>query len=227
MTAQFVDQLPVPLDFSSEGAFSHLMPFNEGVDVSQNGVLLHEQELLRVITRTSRSYACNHPILRAGSGAMITLAMEEGVQINIEKLRDDMQAHVDGGVSDRAFSMAVTGGTNPSWYRHYKTGRQSKRLTAQIFLGITQAMGRDPFEYVVGADPKPRLPSATVLTSTFASLLSTLGIDPYEGERARKLARQFPDALQEILALHDRLADDANSSDEEDSRDLGEGPSGP
>ena len=203
------------------------MPLDECVDLAQDRVLFHERDILRVITRASSEIAGDYPILRGNTRAPITLAMENGELINLEKLKVDMDAYVQSGVSDRAFSRAVTGGTNEDWYRHFKSGQQAKRLSASIFVGIAKAMGRDPLEYVIGADPSLRLPNATVLTSTFASLLSTVGIDPYEGERAQKLARQFPDALREMLALHDRLAVDANSSDEDGSHDLGGEPPAP
>lgn len=66
------------------------------------------------------------------------------------------------------------------------------------------------------------LPSATVLTSALAALLETVGIDPFEDERAQKLARLFPDALRRSSALHEGLAADLGSYPAESSPDVGE-----
>lgn len=122
--------------------------------------------------------------------------------IDVDRLNADMAAHIAGGVSDRSFSLAITGGTNPDFYRHWKSGRQAKRLSADVFIGIVQAMGRDPLEYVVGAERRMDTASASVLTSAFATLLESVGISPYEDERARKLAMRFPDALRRASTLH-------------------------
>ena len=55
------------------------------------------------------------------------------------------------------------------------------------------------------------LPNASVLTATFGLLLNSVGIDPYEDERARKLAVQFPDALRDMIDLHNRSREAASS----------------
>ena len=51
------------------------------------------------------------------------------------------------------------------------------------------------------------LPNAAVLTSAFAVLLDSVGIDPYQDERAQKLARQFPNALQRVSTLRADLSE--------------------
>lgn len=120
--------------------------------------------------------------------------------IDMERLKADMAAEV-ARTSGRAFSRAVTGGVNEDYYRNFKGG-QDKRISAEAFLGIVNALGRSPFDYIEGMDLKWSMPSATVLTSTFAILLDSIGVDPYEGERAQKLAAQFPSALQSVERLH-------------------------
>lgn len=55
------------------------------------------------------------------------------------------------------------------------------------------------------------LPNATVLTTALAMLLDSVGVDPYEDERARKLARQFPNALRAAADLRSDLDDDDDS----------------
>lgn len=225
MTAQLFNQFPVSCGQAPEGAFSHLMALDEIRDLAQNGVWFHERDLLRVITRTSREDAGTYTILREDARALITGLMEDGPRIDVERLVADMDDCVMR-TSGRNFSLKATGGRNPDFYRNWKDG-QNKRLSADVFAGIVTALERDPGDYIVGWSPAMRLPNATVLTTTFASLLATIGVDPYEGERAQKLARQFPDALQDVLALHDRLADDASSSPEVGSHDPGEEPPAP
>ncbi|ALC11249.1 hypothetical protein LH20_04710 [Sphingopyxis sp. 113P3] len=146
--------------------------------------------------------------------------MEGAPRIDIDRLVADMEECVRR-TSGRRFSLKATGGRNPDFYRNWKGG-QDKRLSADVFAGIVTALGRDPGDYIVGWSPTLRLPSATVLTNTFATLLATLGVDPYEGELAQKLGRQFPDALRDVLTLHDRLADESSSPHEEGAHDRDE-----
>lgn len=126
--------------------------------------------------------------------------MDEVLEIDVEKLRADMAAHVER-TSARKFSLAATGGKNPDFYRNFVNNGQDKRLSAKVFMGIVSALGRNPFDYVIGVEPRMDLPSVPVLTSTFAVLLDSLGIAPFEDERAQKLASRFPDALRSIAAL--------------------------
>lgn len=179
------------------------MAFQEVCDLGENGVLFHDQHLLRVITRMSRLIAGNYTILRDCAAARISAGMPDVPIIDVERLSADMAAHVASGVSDRSFSIAITGGTNPDFYRHWKSGRQAKRLSADVFVGIVRAMGRDPLEYVVGAERRMDTSNASVLTAAFATLLESVGISPYEDERAQKLARRFPDALRRASTLHE------------------------
>jgi hypothetical protein len=201
------------------------MAFDEVRDLAQDRMMFHERDLLRVITRMSRQGAGIYTILRGNARALISASMNDGPRIDVERLVADMDACV-ARTSGRAFSLKATGGRNPDFYRNWKDG-QNKRLSADVFAGIVTALERDPGDYIIGWSPTMRLPNVTVLTTTFASLLATVGLDPYEGERAQKLARQFPDALQDVLALHDRLADGANSYPEEGAHDPGEGPPAP
>lgn len=48
----------------------------------------------------------------------------------------------------------------------------------------------------------PALPNENVLTSAFATLLESVGIPPYEDERAHKLALSFPNALKRAVNFH-------------------------
>ena len=47
------------------------------------------------------------------------------------------------------------------------------------------------------------LPNSTVLTATFAMLLDSIDVDPNQDGRAQKLARSFPDALKQMITLHE------------------------
>ncbi len=141
----------------------------------------------------------NYTILRDYARTPIERCMSSAPKIDMDRLRADMAAHVER-TSMRNFSLAVTGGKNADFYRNFLDG-QDKRLTTEIFLGIANAMERNPLDYVEGMDPKLTLPNAAVLTSTFAVLLDSLGIDPYKDERARKLAAQFPSAIRSIAGL--------------------------
>ncbi len=126
--------------------------------------------------------------------------------VDMEKLKAEMAAEVER-TSQREFSRRVTGGTNESFYRNF-LGGQDRRMSASVFLGIVAALGREPQDFVIGAQVRSRMPNATVLTSTFAMILDSLGIDPYAGELARKLALQFPGALKAVEDLHaQRLSD--------------------
>ena len=170
----------------------------------------------------SRLCAGNYTILRDSDAARISAAMSGAPIIDVDRLNADMAAHVAGGVSDRAFSIAITGGSNPDFYRHWKSGRQAKRLSADVFVGIVQAMGRDPLEYVVGAQRRMDAANASVLTSAFATLLESVGISPYEDERARKLALRFPDALRRASTLHADFEEGENALLAGDAHDLDE-----
>lgn len=222
MTPQLLDKLPVTFNAAAEGAFCHAVPFDEGADLVQERVLFHGQCLSRVITRTSSADAGFYTILRGNTRALIIALMEGRPSVDMEKLKADMALKV-GETSARKFSLAATGGANPDFYRNFVNNGQDKRMSADVFVGIVAALGRDPLDYIRGADPALRLPSATVLTNALAALLETVGIDPFEDERAQKLARRFPDALRQFSTLHEGLADDPGSNREEAAPDRGEG----
>lgn len=174
-------------------------------------MLFHGQQLLRVTTRMSMASAGNYTILRAISRAPIPWDMEAASTIDIEKLKADMAEEVER-TSGRDFSKRATGGANPDFYRNFINNGQDKRLTAEVFVGITKALGKDPADYVLDFDPALRLPSAAVLTSAFALLLESVGIDPFLGERAQMLADKFPSALRSVITLRADLAEDGGSS---------------
>lgn len=139
--------------------------------------------------------------LRECTRASIIPVMTGQSIIDVEKLKSDMALEVER-TSGRSFSLKATAGRNPDWYRNLVKNGQDKRLSAEVFIGAVVALGRSPSDYVIGLDMPPALPNAAVLTSTFAMLLDSLGMDPYQDGRARKLAAQFPDALRRIEALH-------------------------
>lgn len=201
--AQFGDEPPVAQRFPSERAFSHAVLGDERFDLSQYGLLFHETALSRVITRRSSAFTGDYTKLRDSTRAPISPAMPDAPVLDIDKLKADMAAHVER-TSARKFSLAITGGKNPDFYRNFVNNGQDKRMSADVFIGIVNALGRNPLEYVDGADPRLDLPNETVLTSAFAVLLNSLGIDPYQDERARKLAGQFPDVLRGVADLHSR-----------------------
>ncbi|WP_079730954.1 hypothetical protein [Novosphingobium mathurense] len=151
--------------------------------------------------------------LRDETRSEIPWGMQESPVIDLEKLKADMAMAVER-TSGRKFSLAATGGKNPDLYRNFVNNGQDKRMSAEVFVGIVGALGKNPADYVIGIEPEFQMPSAAALTSTFAVLLDSLGIDPYEDERARKLAAQFPNALRSIEALR---------AGERDGRDLPHG----
>lgn len=144
------------------------------------------------------------------------------VVLDIGRLRADMAAKV-AATTARSFSLKVTGGKNPDFYRNFVNNGQDKRISAEVFMGIVNALERDAADYMTGMERRAGLPSATVLTSVFAVLLDSLGIPPFEDERALKLAARFPDALQSVEDLHAKThtgkieprGEDSPSPDEE------------
>lgn len=218
--SQLGDEAPVSKGFPAKSALGHLMLSDERLDLGQDGLLFHEPRVSRVITRTSSDLAGNYTKLREASRSAIVWTVDSAIEIDMERLKADMAAYVER-TSARHFSLAVTGGKNESFYRNFLKG-QDKRLSANVYLGIVAALSQNPQNYVLGAEPQLDLPSATVLTSTFAILLDSLGIDPYEDGRAQKLAASFPDALQSIAALHTQASDDRDSRPAEAARAVGE-----
>lgn len=223
MTAQFLNQLPVTNGQPPEGAFRHAMHFHERVDVGEYRMMFHDRASTRVITRMSTQISGDYTILRAIPRRSISCDMSMA-GIDIEKLKADMAARV-AETSARSFSMAATGDKNPDFYRNFINNGQNKRLSADVFAGIVQALGEDPARYISGFKPVRALPSAAVLTSTFAMLLESLGVDPDKGELAQKLARQFPGALQRVSDLRAGLALVDDSSPLTGSLDLAAGQS--
>lgn len=219
MTAQLFDKPPIASRLASERALGHFVGREEAGDLAQDRMMFHEQDLLRVITRMSSAWTGIYTILRSERGGPISWAMGKP-QIDMEKLEADLAAKASA-TSDRSLSLAVTGGTNESWYRNWKGG-QNKRLSAEVFLGIAAALERDPCDYVKDFDAAIRLPNEVVLTNTFASLLATLEIDPFVDGRAQMLARRFPNALRQMTATHAGLAVDEMPSHEAASRDPSE-----
>jgi len=144
-----------------------------------------------------------YTILRVEARAPIPWCMDAAPSIDLDKLNADMAAEVDR-TNPRRFSLAVTGGANPDFYRNY-LGGQNKRLTAEVFLGIVKALGRSPFDYIDGMEAPQGIPNASVLTSTFGILLDSVGVDPNEGGRARKLAVQFPSVLRSMVAARAQI----------------------
>lgn len=152
--------------------------------------------------------------------------MKESSLIDLERLKADMAECVDK-TSARKFSLAATQGRNPDFYRNFVNNGQDKRMSAEVYAGIVRAIGRSADHYLVGEIPPAEKPNAAVLTSTFATLLASVGLDPYEHGRAGKLAKQFPSVLTEIEALHvrtaadlDLLPDEALPSDDTDSQQV-------
>jgi hypothetical protein len=160
--------------------------------------------------------------LRDEARVLIQFGMGEPSIIDMDKLKADM-AHEVERTSGRKFSLAVTGGKNPDFYRNMVNNKQDKRLSAEVFVSIARVLGKSPADYVVGAVSGPHLPNATVLTSTFAVLLDSIGIDPFEDARAQKLAAQFPNALRSIEDLLASQTENHNSPHGEASRAGAEG----
>lgn len=128
---------------------------NESLDIGKDRLLFHADGLSRVITRTSTTFAGDYTKLREMPRLAIPSGMAGAFDIDVEKLRADMAAHVER-VSARKFSLAATGGTNPDFYRNFANNGQDKRLSAKVFMGIVKALGRDPFEYVLGIETDNR-----------------------------------------------------------------------
>ncbi len=185
-------------------------------------MLFHEHHLLRAIARMSITFAGNCTILRESARAPIPLVMNEKISIDIDKLRADMTAAVEAS-SARKFSLKATGGRNPDFYRNFMNHGRDKRISADVFLGIVTALERNPSVYAKGFPAEAVLPNATVLTTVFATLLDSVGVDPYTDEIARKLALRFPNALRRAEALRAGLLEDDDSSHEEAAPDRGAG----
>ncbi|WP_010337811.1 hypothetical protein [Sphingobium yanoikuyae] len=158
----------------------------------------------------SMHIAGNYTILRGITRAPIPLFMSDPASIDLDKLKADM-AEAVAKTSARKFSLKVTGGRNADFYRNF-IGGQDKRMSAEIFIGIAAALEKNPAEYAIGLPFEATLPNATLLTSAFAMLLDTVGIDPFEDGRAQKLARQFPNALQRVSDLRAGLGSDVDST---------------
>lgn len=91
-----------------------------------------------------------------------------------------------------------------------KLERGDRRLNMDWIEKIAAKMGVEPYEILITEGspvlaPQEWPPSGPVLTSTFALLLDSVGIDPDEDERAQKLARQFPSALKHVADLRGGL----------------------
>lgn len=198
------------------------MQVNELRNFAEDRVLFHGSHLLRATARMSTEYAGNCTVLREPTRSAIPLFMTSAPSIDLDKLRADMALAVDA-TSGRKFSLKATGGKNPDFYRNFVNDGRDKRMSADVFVGIVNALEKNPAEYVIGMSPSVALPNANALTQAFAILLETVGIDPYQDERAQKLARLFPDALQRVSALREGLLEDFGSDHEEDApgRDAG------
>jgi len=139
--------------------------------------------------------------------------MESRPAIDVDKLKADIIAYVDRtpGMTERKFSKLVTGTRHSNLYRDLIEKGQDKRISAKVLMGVSQVIGRNPLDYVIGMHPELTLPSAAVLMNTFSLLLDSLGIDPLEDGRAQKLASQFPNVLRSTLALHEQTLSAGNS----------------
>lgn len=221
-TAQFLDQPPVAKGFAAKGAFGHVVTGDERLDLGQDIVLCHVQDISRVITRTSIPNAGYYTKLREATRAPIPFGMTEQSLIDLDRLKADMSECVER-TSARKFSLAATQGRNPDFYRNFVNNGQDKRMSAEVYAGIVRALGKSADHYLADAQPALSWPNAALLTTTFSMLLDSLGVDPLEGGRAQKLAAQFPDALKRIEALHvqtvadlEQLPGEASPADDRD-----------
>lgn len=200
MTAQFLNQLPVTNGQPAEGAFRHAMHFHERVDVGEYRMMFHDARQSREPSRMSTNIAGKLPVLRGMTRNPISWAMENLPRLDVERLKASMIAFARKH-SGRSLSMQATNGKNPDLYRDIIERGRDKNIAADAFLGIAQALGHSPTDYIIGGKPALSLSNVSALTSTFAILLDSVGIDPYEGERAQKLAAQFPNVLRSVQAL--------------------------
>lgn len=163
----------------------------------------------------SMNFTGDFPVLRGVSRNPISWAMENLPRLDVERLKASMTAYADKK-SGRALSMQATNGKNPDLYRDVVERGRDKNIATDAFLGIVQALGHAPTDYIIGGRPTLSLSNVNALTSTFAILLDSVGIDPYEGERAQKLAAQFPNVLRSVQALaagQDEAAGSARAED--------------
>ncbi|TCM17236.1 hypothetical protein EDF56_106352 [Novosphingobium sp. PhB165] len=193
---------------------------DEGLDLSQERLVCHGPHLSRVITRRSTKNAGLYTKLRVIAREPIPAAMDD-MLIDFARLKADMADCVER-TSARKFSLAATAGRNPDFYRNFANNGQDKRMSAEVYAGIVHALGKSADYYIRGATTPYRPPNAAVLTSTFAMLLDSLGIDPFEDGRAQKLAAQFPGALKRIEDLHAQTAADLEHLRGEETPDVGE-----
>lgn len=96
-------------------------------------------------------------------------------------------------------------------------GKGVPPITPEEILATVE--DRSVLEQFWNAGPAVSTSNAAVLTSTFALLLDSVGIDPDEDERAQKLARLFPNALRQVEALRKGLSDDDGTSPGEPTHD--------
>jgi len=78
-------------------------------------------------------------------------------------------------------------------------GKGEPPITAEEVLATVEDRG--VLEYFWSLSPAGNL-NVDVLTSAFVTLLDSVGIAPYEDERARKLALRFPSALRRAASFH-------------------------
>lgn len=107
-------------------------------------------------------------------------------------------------------------GTNANMIGYLESGKRAltvewmRRLAPHLRARPSDLIDAMPDDVSLGA------PSATVLTATVAMLLESVGVDPFEDERAQKIAKQFPRALRSVAALHAKTVDpDAITPEEE------------
>lgn len=148
-SAKLRDEPPIADRFAAEGAFRHAVRLQEGVDLSEDGVMLHETVYKRDMPRTSMPFAGQAPILRAKPRA----GDKRGVStLDLEALKAALRAETgaDGKWSARGLSMAAGG--KPDLVRDILRG-ENKNPSADVVVRLAREMKRDLKEFVKGQAP--------------------------------------------------------------------------
>ncbi|WP_143066867.1 helix-turn-helix domain-containing protein [Sphingobium sp. YR768] len=137
-----------------------------------------------------------------------------GEQFNFDSIRSALAREIKRkGIAPTTLSQSV--GKSKSLVKEIL--EDGKDIKLSTLTRLANALEIDVRDLLPGASIA--LPNANVLTSTFAMLLESVGIDPFQDERAQRLARQFPNALQRVSDLHAGLSEGASSAPSEASPD--------
>lgn len=142
------------------------------------------------------------------------------------RLDDIFRSIHPDGLSERQW--CIRANVSTSFFTDIRKGSvpsldKVERVAGVAGFSLAKLLAMETGEIAVLSDLTERdMPSESVLTQTLAILLSSVGVDPYEDERARKIARQFPNALKEVERLMLQLDQPDHATPLGPKHDLGE-----